>query len=61
VTVNGTEFGTVGSKKRPWEETFSPTSIAGPTRDRPPSPKAAPSDAARDGAGAEGATPSPGA
>jgi cytoskeletal protein RodZ len=31
VTVNGSEFGTVGSAKRPWEETFSPTSIADPT------------------------------
>jgi cytoskeleton protein RodZ len=31
VTVNGSEFGTVGSTKRPWEETFSPTSIADPT------------------------------
>lgn len=31
VSVNGSEFGTVGSTKRPWEETFSPTSIADPT------------------------------
>lgn len=43
MTVNGTEFGTVGSTKRPWEETFSPTSIAAPTRDGPPTPGATPS------------------
>ncbi len=61
VTVNGTEFGTVGSTKRPWEETFSPTSVAAPTRDGPPSSEATPSDAARGAAGAEGATASPGA
>lgn len=58
VTVNGTEFGTVGSTKRPWEETFSPTSIAAPTRNPEPTSEATPSDGPRGGV-ADAATASP--
>lgn len=58
VIVNGTEFGTVGSAKRPWEETFSPTSIAPPTRERQPRSEATPSGAPA-GTAAEETTASP--
>ena len=64
LAVNGTDFGVVGTPDRPWERTFSPTSIASPSAAAPGAPSGAPSapgagTVPSGGSGSSGATPSP--